>query len=116
MIRHFKTTKAKRRIRTYKKIRGTTERPRISVYRSQFQMYAQIIDDVKRVTILGMSDRELAKEEKNKIKRAQLLGSKLGEAAKSKNITLVVFDRSGYTYHGRVKALAQGLREAGLQF
>lgn len=116
MIKHFTKTREKRRARMKQKIRGTQSRPRLSVFRSNRTTYAQIIDDVNRVTLCAMSDTELVSKEKNKLGRAHALGVQLAQIAKEKKITTIVFDRSGYTYHGRVKALAEGLREGGIVF
>ncbi|MFN4131766.1 MAG: 50S ribosomal protein L18 [Caldimicrobium sp.] len=115
----------KRRIR--KKIWGTPERPRLSVFRSKKEIYAQIIDDSVGHTLVACSSltpeiREKIKELKekgeikNKIDIARLVGKYLAEKAKAKGINKVVFDRGGYKYHGRVKALADGAREGGLEF
>lgn len=107
-----------RRVR--KKIIGTPERPRLNVYRSAKNIYAQIIDDTKGVTIVAASSLEKEINEKvsntgNK-EAAKLVGKLVGDKAKSKGINKVVFDRSGYIYHGRIKELAEGAREAGLEF
>lgn len=107
----------KRRIR--KKISGTTERPRLSVFRSNTQIYAQFVDDTKGVTLASASS--LAKEvaEKTKItktEQARLVGQLAAKLAIEKGISEVVFDRGGYLYHGRIKALAEAAREAGLKF
>ncbi len=110
--------KVKRRIR--KKIHGTPERPRLSVFRSNKHIYAQIIDDEAGHTLVAASTRskELADqlEGKTKAEQARLVGKLLAEKAVKANITQVVFDRNGYKYHGRVKALADGAREGGLKF
>lgn len=91
-------------------------RPRLSVFRSNKQIYAQIIDDVKRKTLVSFSSKDLAKMEKDNLSAAKAVGEGLAKKAKAKKIKEVVFDRSGYKYHGRVKALAQGAREGGLKF
>lgn len=114
MITHSDNLRKKRKSRIRAKIFGTGVRPRLSVFRSNKAIYVQFIDDEKRITILGLSDREV--NEKNKISKALALGKILAEEAKKKSIKTIVFDRSGYTYHGRIKALAQGLREGGIQF
>ncbi len=124
-IKEEKRLKRKRRVR--KKVIGTADRPRVSVFRSKKQIYAQIIDDSLGHTIVACSSltpelRERIKElkekgeTKNKVEIAFLVGKYLAEKAKSKGITKVVFDRAGYKYHGRVKALADGLRAGGLEF
>lgn len=100
-----------------KRISGTVERPRLSVYRSNKAIYAQIIDDVTGKTIVSASS--LAKDFNTtgtKLEQSKAVGKLVGEKAKSAGVTVVVFDRNGYLYHGRVKALAEGAREAGLTF
>jgi large subunit ribosomal protein L18 len=108
----------KKRVRA--KIHGTEERPRLSVFRSNKHIYAQIIDDEKGMTLVAASSKELEKEIKEKkINKSQIafqVGKLLAEKAKEKNITKVVFDRGAYKYHGRVKQLADGARENGLIF
>ena len=118
-----RTTKQQRRKKLHNRIRqriyGTTERPRLSVYRSNKDVYAQLINDLDGVTILSASSSHLDKKEVeklNKSDKARKVGEVLAEKAKDKNITSVVFDRSGYLYHGRVKSLAEGAREGGLKF
>lgn len=108
----------KRRIhRVRAKIKGTASRPRISVFRSNKHMYAQIINDEEGKTIVAASDKELKKSTKRKkIDVAESVGELLAEKAKSKKITKVVFDKRHYKYHGRVKALAEGARSGGLKF
>lgn len=111
-----KTERRKRiQLRIRKKITGTAERPRISVFRSNTQIYAQIIDDASGKTIVSASSIEL-KSKGNKTEIASQVGKSLAEKAKGAGITNVVFDRSGYLFHGRVKALAEGAREGGLNF
>lgn len=115
------TTKNSRRIkikfRIRNKISGTTERPRISVYRSNKAIYAQIIDDVRGVTLASANSLEDAiNTTGSKIDQSKAVGQLLAERAKSNSISAVVFDRGGYLYHGRVKALAEGVREGGLNF
>ncbi|RCK77490.1 MAG: LSU ribosomal protein L18p (L5e) [Ignavibacteriae bacterium] len=114
-----KRDRIKKHIR--KKIFGTPERPRLSVYRSLKHIYAQIIDDTKGHTLAFASTKSKdLKDElsgvKSKIEKAKIVGKHLAELALKKNITKVVFDRSGYRYHGKVKAIAEGAREGGLQF
>lgn len=110
----------KRKLRTRSKIMGTEKRPRLSVFRSNQYIYAQIIDDEKRKTILGVSDKKLLGKEKDgnesKISRAKKVGILLAKQAKAKKINKVVFDRGSYAYYGRIKALAEGAREGGLVF
>jgi len=111
-----KRVKIKLRIR--KRIKGTAEKPRISVYRSNKQIYAQAIDDVNGVTLASVSSREkeLASVTAKKSELATMVGKRLAAVCKDKGIETVVFDRSGYQYHGRVKSLADGAREGGLKF
>lgn len=101
-----------------KKISGTNEQPRLSIYRSNKDIYAQVIDDLKGVTIAATSsiDKALAKSKGTKVEQAQLVGKKIAELALAAGVNQVVFDRNGYLYHGRVKALADGAREGGLKF
>jgi large subunit ribosomal protein L18 len=111
--------KTEKRARLHKKIRsrvsGTGERPRLAVFRSNRYMYAQLIDDVARVTLASASDISLT-DKMTKVDRARSVGKKLAEEAKKKSITTVVFDRGGFSYRGRVEALAEGAREGGLIF
>lgn len=110
----------KRHLRIRNKISGTPERPRLSVFRSNKQIYAQLIDDVNGVTLAAASSLDASIKEEcaglEKVKAAKIVGKKLAENAKDKDITACVFDRSGYLYTGRVAALADGAREAGLEF
>ena len=111
----------RRKKRVRKKVFGTSERPRLSVYRSLKHIYAQVIDDTKGITLAAASTldpalREQLKEIKGKIEAARLVGKLVAERALEKGIKKVVFDRGGFKYHGRVKALADGAREAGLEF
>lgn len=107
----------KRRVRS--RILGTSERPRLSVFRSNKHIYGQIIDDTKGITLVAASDKELKLNKDNKMNKSQLafeVGKLLAQKAKEKNITKVVFDRGGYKYHGRVKEVADGARANGLIF
>lgn len=110
----------KRHKRIRNKISGTPERPRLSVFRSTKHIYAQIIDDVNGVTLVAASTMEKsiadAVKEMTKSEQAKYVGTELGRRAAEKGVTTVVFDRSGYLYMGRLEALADGAREAGLQF
>lgn len=113
--------RAHKRTRIRKKLFGTTERPRLAVFRSSKNIYAQLIDDVKKTTVAGVSTltpdlRSEAGKAKTKIDAAKIVGKAIAEKAKSLKIKKVVFDRGGYLYHGRVKALADGARENGLKF
>jgi large subunit ribosomal protein L18 len=98
-----------------KKINGTTERPRLSVFRSNTGISAQLIDDVKQVTITAASSLELGKKNLNQ-ENAKSVGKKLAEKAVAAGIQSIVFDRNGYLYHGNIKAFAEGAREGGLKF
>ena len=106
------------RYKIRKKISGTPEKPRLSVFRSNKYIYAQIIDDLSGKTLASVSSREVELKEQTATgkEKANLVGKKLAERAAAANISSVLFDRSGYLYHGRVKALADGAREGGLQF
>ena len=110
----------RRHARVRKQVSGTAEMPRLNVYRSLNHIYVQIIDDVKGVTIASASTMEKGIREqlagKTKTEAAKLVGLTAGERAKEKGIATVVFDRGGYLYTGRVKAVADGAREAGLDF
>lgn len=106
--------KTRRQIRTRSHIKNI-ERPRVSVYRSNRYIFAQIIDDAKHVTVIGVSEKNI-KATGTKSEKAKALGLVLAEKAKAKKIIKVVFDRGSYAYHGRVKSLAEGLREGGLDF
>ena len=113
--------KSNRRARIKKRIRknisGTSTRPRLSVFRSNKQIYAQVIDDVKGVTITSASSHVKDSAQKvNKTDQAILIGKEIAENASKAGIKEVVFDRNGYLYHGRVKALAESARENGLKF
>lgn len=106
----------KRRIR--KKISGTQERPRLTVFRSNSQIYAQLVNDVAGTTLVAVSslDKCLIEQKVNKTEQAKLVGKLAAEKSKEAGITDVVFDRNGYLYHGRVKAFADAAREGGLKF
>ncbi len=111
----------RKRIRIRKKISGDTARPRLSVFRSLKHIYAQIIDDTKGRTLASASSlsKEIQndiKTAKGKVQKSKLVGKLLAQKAAEKGISAVVFDRGGYAYHGRVKAVADGAREGGLKF
>jgi large subunit ribosomal protein L18 len=112
--------RVRRHVRVRKNLAGTTERPRLNVFRSLSGIYAQVIDDQTGRTLISASsvDRELREKLKGmkKSEQAKLIGQTLAERAKNKGIQAVVFDRGGYRYIGRVKAFADGAREGGLQF
>ncbi len=115
-------TKRERRNRIKLRIRGrmtgTSDIPRMSVFRSNKQIYAQIVDDKTGKTILAASskEKEIADQKVNKIDQAKLVGKSIAGKAKDKGIETVVFDRNGYLYHGRIKSLAEAARENGLKF
>lgn len=109
----------KRTKRVRAKVTGTKERPRLSVFRSNRYIYAQLIDDVQRKTLVGFSEKEIKEKNGKKIskqEKAKQLGIYLAQKATKKKIKKVVFDRGGYAYKGRIKALAEGAREGGLEF
>jgi len=111
--------RARRRAAIRKRLSGTTERPRLVVFRSNKNIYAQIIDDSKGVTLVSMSSKAKdfeAGEAKTKTEKSHEVGVKLGQKALAAGIRTIAFDRAGYKYHGRVKALADGARKAGLEF
>ena len=112
----LRRNRIRRRLRT--NIHGTADMPRLSVFRSNKQIYAQLIDDDAGHTIASCSSRlkELNLQPLSKTEQSKAVGSKLAELAKTAGVETVVFDRGGYKYHGRVKALAEGAREGGLQF
>ena len=112
-----KAKRVRRHLRVRKKVFGTPERPRLSVYRSEKNIYAQIIDDVNAVTLVAASslDKDFSAKGGNK-EGAKLVGELVAKKAIDKGITEVVFDRGGYIYHGRVQQLADAAREAGLKF
>ena len=116
-------TKAERRIwrkkRIRKKVQGSPERPRLSVFRSASHIYAQVIDDDTHKTVVAASSlsKEISKEDKpNKTEIAKKVGALLAQKCIENNIKRVVFDRNGFVYHGRIRALAEGARESGLEF
>ena len=109
-------SRVRRHARVRAKISGTSEAPRLCVYRSNKNIEAQIIDDVKGVTLVASSSMSLKLENGSNIEAAAKVGQDIAEKALAKKIKKVVFDRSGSLYHGRVKALAEAAREAGLEF
>ncbi|MFA6142422.1 MAG: 50S ribosomal protein L18 [Candidatus Omnitrophota bacterium] len=120
-----KWIKVRGRVRRHKmmreKISGIKDKPRLSVYRSIDNLYAQLVDDVAGHTLLGLSTnspdlKDKVKKDGGNVKGASILGISLAELCKKNGISKIVFDRSGYAYHGRVKALAEALRKGGLQF
>jgi large subunit ribosomal protein L18 len=104
--------------RIRKKVQGTTERPRLCVFRSNRNIFAQLIDDVKQVTVVATSSRvkDIADQKVNKVEQAKLVGKAIAEKAIAAGYSNVVFDRNGYLYHGRIKSLAEAAREGGLIF
>ena len=110
----------KRQVRVRRKVQGSQERPRLCVFRSARHIYAQIIEDTTGTTLVSVStvSKDLSGELKvrGNVEAAKLIGKKIAERALAKNITQVVFDRNGFLYHGRIKALADAAREAGLSF
>jgi large subunit ribosomal protein L18 len=114
--KELKRAKIKARIRS--RISGTADRPRMSVFRSNKEIYVQLVDDLTGSTILAASSKEkgMAEDKGPKIEVSRRVGKLIAERAKEAGVTAVVFDRNGYLYHGRVKALAEGAREEGLQF
>ena len=107
--------RVRRHARVREKVRGSAARPRLAVYRSLTQIYAQVIDDVAGRTLAAASSLESKDSKGKKSERAKAVGTALAEKAKKAGITEVVFDRGGYRYHGRVKALAEGVRAAGVK-
>ena len=105
----------KRRVRS--RIVGTEARPRLSVFRSNTHIYAQVIDDIKMVTLVSFSDLKMKKDAKmNKVVLAEKVGEEIAKLALAKKIKSVTFDRNGFRFHGRVKAVAEGARKGGLEF
>jgi large subunit ribosomal protein L18 len=116
-VQEKQNKRKRRKLHVRKRISGTMERPRLSVYRSNTRIYVQAIDDVSATTIAAASTMENEyRELKNNVETAKKIGTVLGERLKAKNIETAVFDRNGYPYHGVVKGVADGVREAGLKF
>lgn len=113
-------TRQKRKRRIRKKVFGVPDKPRLCVYKSNRYIYAQLIDDLRGVTIASASSLKYNKEKSTasckRVDIAKKVGEELGKAAANKDIKRLVFDRSGYPYHGKVKALAEGVREQGIKF
>ena len=121
MIKSKKDKRQKARYKIRKRVSGTKEMPRLAVFRSNKEIYAQLIDDDSSSTLASASSREkIAAKDKsnkaNKVNQAKLVGKLIAERAKEAGVSSVVFDRGGFLYHGRVKALADSAREAGLNF
>ena len=108
--------KIRRQIRVRSKIKGTEERPRLSVFKSNRFMYAQIINDDKNQTIVSASEKQIKEKLIGKIAKAKAVGILLAKKAMDKKIKKVVFDRGSYSYHGRIASIAEGAREGGLEF
>jgi large subunit ribosomal protein L18 len=108
----------RRRLRVRKKVQGTAERPRLVVFRSLKHVYAQLVDDERGVTLLGVADRSegVTPEGSGKVAKARAVGEAIAAKARAAGHTRVVFDRGGYQYHGRVRAVADGARAGGLEF
>ena len=117
-IKYKKEAREKRHGSLRKRVAGTAERPRLAVFRSAKHIYAQVIDDDQKKTLVATSDQKFEKAGKDEDKkaRAKKVGTDIAAKCKEKGIDKVVFDRAGYKYHGRVSALATGAREAGLKF
>jgi large subunit ribosomal protein L18 len=118
-VKNFRRLRKKKRI--HKIVSGTSERPRLAVFRSARNIYAQLIDDVANRTLAGVSTltpdlNGQVSEAKGKVDAAKLVGKAIADKAKALKVETVVFDRGGYLYHGRVKAIAEGARENGLKF
>lgn len=108
--------RTRRHLRVRRKVSGTPECPRLNVFRSNAHIHAQIIDDVNGVTLVSANSVEMKLENGGNIEAAKAVGAEVAKRALAKNITTVVYDRGGYVYHGRVEALAEAAREAGLKF
>ncbi|TME28549.1 MAG: 50S ribosomal protein L18 [Chloroflexi bacterium] len=116
MVETRRESRTRRHERVREKIRGSGERPRLAVFRSNSHIYAQLIDDDAGTTLVAASSVDAKDAKGNKSERAKAVGSMLGERARAKGIEAVVFDRGGYRYHGRIKALGDAARSAGLRF
>lgn len=112
------SARQKIRYRIRKKISGSSQKPRLSVFRSNKDIYVQLIDDENGVTLASASSRQadIASQKVNKVESSKLVGSAIAKKSEELGIKDVVFDRSGYIYHGRIKAIAEGAREGGLKF
>lgn len=118
MRKVYKSRRDRRRTKIRARLTGTANRPRLVVFRSNKYIYGQLVDDGKEETLVAVSDRKLGAGGKKpmKVARAGLVGERLGQEAKIAGIKKVVFDRAGYKYHGRIKALAESARRTGLEF
>jgi large subunit ribosomal protein L18 len=115
-VKNTVEARSRRRRRIRGKVAGSGERPRLAVFRSNREIYAQVIDDANGMTMVAARSAEVDRAGLDKTAVAKKVGELVGQRAKAKDIERVVFDRSGYLYHGRVKALAEGAREGGLVF
>lgn len=113
---HNKNNVTRRQRRVRKKLRLVSDKPRLTVFRSNKHIYAQIIDDTTGKTLLSASEKSMKETKGTKTDRAKVLGTQIGKMALEKKIKTVVFDKGSYSYHGRVKAVAEGAREGGLTF
>jgi len=113
---HNKNNVSRRQNRVRKKLRLVSDKPRLTVFRSNKHIYAQIIDDKTGKTLLSASEKSVKETKGTKTDRAKVLGNQIGKLAIEKKIKAVVFDKGSYSYHGRVKAVAEGAREGGLIF
>jgi large subunit ribosomal protein L18 len=106
------------KLKIRKRVKGTAQEPRLTVYRSNAEIYAQLIDDRggKTLMAVGSIDKQVQSAKASKLEKAKLVGKMIAEKAVSNGITSVVFDRNGFLYHGRIKSLAEGAREGGLKF
>lgn len=111
-----KSNREKRKLRVRKKVFGTSIRPRLSIFRSNKYIYAQVIDDENKNTLVSVGAHDIKEihKDKSKIEAAHEIGKRIAELAKSKGISQIVFDRNGYRFHGRVKGVAEGAKEGGL--
>ena len=109
-------TRERRRLRTRSSLKGGPQRPRLTVFRSNRGIYAQVVDDLAGKTLAAASYAEIKESGLKKVAAAEKVGELLAARAKEQNIDMVVFDRGAYLYHGRVKALAEGVRKGGIQF
>ncbi len=115
MIRKYENNRIKRHVKIRSEISGSAKRPRLAIFRSSAHIYAQLIDDTAGKTLAKASDLEV-KEKMTKTQKASKVGELIAAAGKSAKVTAVVFDRGGFAYHGRIKALAEAARSGGLQF
>lgn len=116
MANQRQETRQRRKKRIRKKVAGTAERPRLTVFRSNKHIYAQVIDDASASSLAAASDLKVAGDDMDKTAKAKAVGAAIASACLDKGIKQVVFDRNGYAYHGRITALAAAAREAGLEF